>query len=74
MVVEKFNEEFFVAVNGPSLGHCDNVIEKSMNSYWKYQGWHFFQNMCYEVIEGLQWKQKIRNKLLNDESSFNFMD
>ena len=33
MSEDKVNDEFFVAVNGPSLGHCDSVIEKSMKSY-----------------------------------------
>ena len=51
MLDEKFDEEFFVAVNGPSLGHCDNVIEKSMNNCQKYQDGTFFRTCVMKQLK-----------------------
>ena len=41
---DKVNDTFFVAVNGPNLSHCDTVVEKAMDRYWKSrQDWHFIK-------------------------------
>ena len=32
---DNINDDFFVTMNGPSLGHCDKVLEKAMDQYWK---------------------------------------
>ena len=70
MSEDKVNDEFFVAVNGPSLGHCDNVIEKSMNSYWKHKEWHFYRTTVMDYLKDFNGNSKVLQKLLNEESSF----
>ena len=74
MAEDRINYEFFVVVNGPSLGHCESVIEKSMNSYWKHQGWHFFRSCVLEKLKDFNGNSKVLHKLLNEESSFKCMD
>ena len=34
------NEDFEIAVNGPDLSHCEDVVEEAMNKYGKGE-WHF---------------------------------
>ena len=66
----KVNDEFFVAVNGSSLGHWDNVIEKFMNSYWKHKEWHFYRTTAMDYLKDFNGNSKVLQKLLNEESSF----
>ncbi len=40
---DNVNEEFFIAVNGPNLAHCNSVMEEAMNKYWKGQNWLFYR-------------------------------
>ena len=44
------NEEFTIAVNGPSLAHCDAVVLEAMNSYCAERGsnWIFFRTTVLE--------------------------
>ena len=74
MSEDKVNDEFFFAVNGPSLGHCDNVIEKSMNSYWKHKEWHFYRTTAMDYLTDFNGNSKVLQKLLNEEISFKCMD
>ena len=46
------DEEFEIAVNGPSFAHCDGVVKEAMELYWtknKAKGgegrWHFFRRV-----------------------------
>ena len=32
---ETSNQEFEIAVNGPSLAHCDTVVREAMDNYWR---------------------------------------
>ena len=32
------SEEFTIAVNGPNLSHCDNLVKEAMDSYWGSKG------------------------------------
>ena len=47
---DSINEEFQIAVNGPSLAHCDSVVKEAMDLYWSKNTtkggkdrWHFFR-------------------------------
>ena len=35
MEEDKINYAFLVAVNAPSMGHCDSVVKVAMDRYWK---------------------------------------
>ena len=39
---DHMNEEFAIAVNGPTLQYCSNVVEEAMDKYWGDKPWHFF--------------------------------
>ena len=77
MAEESINHEFFVAVNGPSLGRCDKVVEKAMDKYWrskKQPGWHFYRTTVLEQLKDFDGDSKVLHKLLNTESNFKFME
>ena len=41
------NEEFFIAVNGPSLALCNGIVVEAMQDYWRKEKyiWHFTEPM-----------------------------
>ena len=64
-------------MNGPSLGHCDKVVEKAMDQYWKskqQQGWHFYRKAVLEQLKDHDGDSKVLHKLLNTASHFKFME
>ena len=51
------NEEFEIAVNGPSFAHCDGVVKEAMELYWtknKAKGgegrWPFFRRAWVDIL------------------------
>lgn len=71
----KVNDAFFVAVNGPSLGHCDSVVECAMDRYWKSrQDWHFYKTTALEKLKKFDGDSKVLTKMLNEDSKFKCME
>ena len=66
------NQEFEIAVNGPNLAHCDTVLKKAMNQYWKSKSkdggieWHFVKT---SVIGG----SEFLHRMLNTKNNLPFM-
>ncbi|CAB4009077.1 Hypothetical predicted protein [Paramuricea clavata] len=61
MAEDTTNNAFFVAVNGPSLGHCNNVVKAAMDRYWKSkqrQDWHFYKTTVLEQLKDLMEVQR----------------
>ena len=63
------NEEFEIAVNGPSFAHCDSVIVDAMNLYWAERGgmWHFFRKSV------LDQESTVIKRLKSQKNNFPFM-
>ena len=72
---DKVNDAFFVTVNGPNLSHCDSVVEKAMDRYWKSrQDWHFYKTTALEQLKKFDGDSKVLNKLLNEGCKFQCME
>eukprot|EP00112_Aurelia_sp_Birch-Aquarium-sp1_P018891 Seg4584.3 transcript_id=Seg4584.3/GoldUCD/mRNA.D3Y31 product="hypothetical protein" protein_id=Seg4584.3/GoldUCD/D3Y31 len=77
MAQDNINDEFFVAANGPSLGHCDKVVEEAMDRYWRLKqqpGWHFYRTTVLEQLKDFDGDSKVLHKLMNTASHFKFME
>ena len=50
------NVEFEIAVNGPSLAHCDSVVKKAMEIYLRSNGsdWHFYKTSVLKKLTNLE--------------------
>lgn len=69
------NEEFEIAVNGPSLAHCDSVVSEAMNSYWASRGgsWHFFKKTVIEKLSSQGGASTVVKRMMNTKNNFPFM-
>ena len=71
---DNINEEFFIAVNGPNLAHCNSVVEKAMTLYWKGYDWHFYRTCLTHQLKEFDGDSKVLHRLLNTSSKFPFME
>lgn len=64
------NEEFEIAVNGPSLAHCDSVVFEAMSNYWAEKGgqWYFFRKAVLEE------DSTVLKRIKNTKNAFPFMN
>ena len=61
------NEEFAIAVNGPTLQYCSNVVEEAMDKYWEDKPWHFF-------TQSTDSESTVIKRLKNTGGKFPFME
>ena len=67
-------EEFEIAVNGPSLAHCDSIVKESMNLYWQGKPWHFFKTSVMEKIGQAGAKSSVLRRLASVKNHLPIMD
>ena len=77
---ETANEEFEIAVNGPSLAHCDTVVIEAMNAYWREKSkdglgdWHFHKTTVLERLKPYKENSEVLDRMLSKKNNFPFMD
>ena len=63
------NEEFEIAVNGPSLAHCDTVVKEAMDNYWREKSkdglgeWHFLRTSVLEKLKKYDTSEVLARKI-----------
>ena len=68
---ETGNREFEMAVNGPSLAHCETFVIEAMNSYWKVKSrdrkseWHFLKTSVLEKPKPYQENSEMLDRILS---------
>ena len=69
------NEEFEIAVNGPSLAHSDSVISEAMHSYWASRGgsWHFLRKTIVEKMASQGDSSTVVKRMMATKNKFPFM-
>ena len=74
MEEENAEHEMEISENGPLLHHADNIIERTMNKYWRESSangrWHFVSG---KGELGLN-KSKVLRRLKKQKSKLAFMD
>ena len=74
------NEEFEIAVNGPSLAHCENVITEAMDLYWRSKAkdglgdWHFFRTTVLERLKKHEEGSEVLDRIIKKKNNLPFMD
>ena len=74
------NEEFEIAVNGPSLAHCETVITEAMDLYWRSKtkdglgDWHFFRTTVLERLKKHDEGSEVLDRILKKRNNLPFMD
>ena len=74
---ETSNQEFEIAVNGPSLARCDTVVREAMDNYWREKSndgvgvWHSFRT---SVMEKLQKYEENSDRMLGTKNKLPFMN
>ena len=73
---ETANQEFEIAVNGPSLAHCDGVVTEAMNKYWRSRGgqWHFYRVSVLEKLKVYDGDSEVLHRQLNTKNNLPFMN
>ena len=71
---ENVNEDFFIAVNGPNLTHCNSVVEEAMQIYWKGSDWHFHQKSLSHHLKEFDGESKVLHRIHNTSSKLPFME
>ena len=73
---ERSLSEMEVAMNGPGINNCDDVVKSAMNLYWrqrKYATWHFIKRGVHEHLKYGD-KSKVMVRLANKKSKLPFVD
>ena len=76
---ETSNEEFEIAVNGPSLAHCEAVVCDAMDSYWRGKSkdgtgeWHFFKTTVLERLVKCEENSEVLHRILSKKNNLPFM-
>ena len=76
---ETSNQEFEIAVNGPSLAHCDTVVREAMDHYWRGKSkdgvgeWHFYKTSVLEKLGKYKENSKVLNRMLSNKNNLPFM-
>ena len=79
---ETSNEEFEIAVNGPSLAHCDGIVQEAMDKYWKDKSkngkfadeWQFYKKSVLEKLNSLENNWVDLNKMMKQKNKFPYMN
>ena len=71
---DNVNKEFFIAVNGPNLAHCNSVIYKAINEYWKRKNWHFYRTSLSDYLKDFDGDSKVLHRLFNETSKLPCME
>ena len=69
------NEEFNIAVNGPSLAHCDSVVREAMDNLWKHKKspWNFIRD-TQNKLENMETGSTVLKRLVNTKNKFSLMN
>ena len=67
-------EEFEIAVNGPSLAHCDSIVKEAMDLYWQGKLWHFFKTSVVEKFGQAGAKSSVLKRLASVKNHLPIMD
>ena len=72
---EAINEEFAIAVNGPNIAQCDNIIKEAMDKYWQESTikWHFFRVSDIKRTK-FKFTSKVLSKISKQQNSLTFMN
>ena len=79
---ETSNEEFEIAVNGPSLAYCDGIVQEAMDKYWKDKSkdgkvagdWHFYKKSVLEKLSSLENNSVVLTRMMKQKSNLPFMN
>ena len=76
---ETSNEEFEIAVNGPSLAHCEAVVTEAMDLYWRGKSkdgtgeWHFYKTTVLERLSKYEENSEVLNRIIAEKNNLPFM-
>ena len=77
---ETSNQEFEIAVNGPSLARCDTVVREAMDNYWREKShdgvgvWHFFRTSVMEKLPKYEENSEVLDRMLGRKNKLPFMN
>ena len=79
---ETSNEEFEIAVNGPSLAHCDGIVQEAMDKYWKDKSkdgrvggeWHFYKKSVLEKLSSHKDNSVVLDRIMKLKNNLPFMN
>ena len=77
---ETSNQEFEIAVNGPSLARCDTVVREAMDNYWREKShdgvgvWHFFRTSVMEKLQIYEENSEVMDRMLGTKNKLPFMN
>ena len=69
-------------VNGPSLAHCDGIVQEAMDKYWKEKSkdgkvageWHFCKKSVLEKLNSLEDNSVDLNKMMKQKNKLPSMN
>ena len=79
---ETSNEEFDIAVNGPSLAHCDGIGQEAKDKYWKDKSndgkvggeWHFYKKSVLEKLSSLEDNSVVLKIIMKQKNNLPFIN
>ena len=67
------NEDFGIAVNGPSIGSSDGVIKEALDMLFAGKTWHFLKTSSDTRLKKFLNDSKVIGKIANKSSKLSFM-